>query len=300
MANPYQPDWEQAMAQGMGITTYPGSPAAMAQPGYQDPTAQAAAALTAQQVQQTPYAAKRSQVTSQGAGSPGTMRTPGVGGSPTAAMQGSRGGQAASSTGFPMPHSTSREWFGGLDEYGSTAAASSPNIFWDLYGSQQLGLEPGSMAGQFYAENYNPFAMSAALGYGSQANSYDERLAAGTSLGNLLSKPGTAFFDPGSMVSNVLSAIANPGNNEEFNQLSAIILGASTPDQQLSNLVNFLGEALSGAMPPDVLSAYLAYVQKIGMGIVTKAMEGGIAGFEKGGQNIATYLLQALGPTGGL
>lgn len=156
------------------------------------------------------------------------------------------------------------------------------------------------MTAQFYNENYNPFAMSAALGYGSDLNSYDDRLAAGTSLANLLGQPGTAFFDPGSMVSNVLSAIANPGNNEEFNQLSAIVLGASTPDQQLSNLVSFLGEALAGAMPQDVLQAYLSYIQKVGMEVVTGAMKGGIAGFERGGGNIATALLQRLGPTGGL
>jgi hypothetical protein len=194
----------------------------------------------------------------------------------------------------------SNEWYGGLDEYGGISASNSPGVFWDLYGQEKLGLNAGSATAQFYNENYNPYLLGQA--YGQKNFGMDDRLAQGTWLGNQLAQPGMTFFDPGQMVTSILSQIAQAGNggqgSSQFNELSAVAIGP--PDQQLAAILNFLGETLKSAMPADTLQAYLGWVQQIGMEVVSDAMKNGIAGFERGGGNIATALMQRLGPTGGL
>lgn len=222
----------------------------------------------------------------------------------TAAGTSGRQGGAAKSGQHSMPFRTSNEWFGALDEYGGLAAAQDPYTMFDLYGTEVLGLRPGSATGQFYGENYNPYAMGTALGQ--DLNSPDQRLAAGTWMANQLGRPGMTFFDPAQIVTSVLSQIAQAGRQGpggEFSQLAAI--GQGDPRHQLENIVQFLGEALKGAMTPDVLGAYLGWIQQVGFEVINQVMTsraagGGLAEFEKNGGNIATALLSRIGANGGL
>jgi hypothetical protein len=200
-----------------------------------------------------------------------------------------------------IPYGTSNEWWGGLDEYGSQNAAANPGIFWDLYGTQQLGLQPGSATAAFMNETYNPYAVASAFGGG---GSVDQRLAQGNAFANIIGQPGTAFFNPGQIVTSVLSQIASGGKNGEFSQLAGMMQGMD-PMSQVEQLVSFLGEALKGSMAPDALQAYLNWIQQKGMVVInqvmtSKAQGGGLAEFEKGGGNIATALLRMIGPNGGL
>lgn len=202
-----------------------------------------------------------------------------------------------------LPYGTSNEWWGGLDEYGSQAAASNPATFFDLYGTQQLGLQPGSATGQFMANTYSPYKMAEAFGGG---GAIDERLAQGNAFSNLIGQPGTAFFSPGAVVSSTLSQLAKGGSggSSEFNQLAGALQGMD-PGTQLQTLVTFLSEALKGTMAPDALDSYLNWINQKGMTVVnqvmtSKAQGGGMAEFERGGGNIATKLLQMIGPNGGL
>jgi hypothetical protein len=224
-----------------------------------------------------------------------------------AATRGTSGpGGAATSASMAMPWQSSNEWFGGLDEYGGIAAANNPGVFWDLYGTEQLGLEAGSATGAFMNENYNPYAL--AKGFGVGGVGMDDRLAQGTWLAQQLGQPGMTFFDPGQLVTSVLSQLATAGNGgggSQFGELSSLVGPGMTPDQQLSNIIDFLGEALKSAMPADTLSAYLNWLSAIGMQIIndvmtSKAQGGGLAEFERGGKNMATALMARVGPNGGL
>lgn len=215
------------------------------------------------------------------------------------------GNQGTASPGqYAMPWGSSNEWYGGLDEYGGLGAAASPQLMFDLYAQNALGLKPGSNTAQFMGENYNPYAMGTALGLDPTAP--DERLASGTWLANQIGQPGMTFFDPGQIVTQTLAQLASgklEGVGAEYNQLSAILQGQ--PHEQLQNLISFLGEALKGAMTPDVLQSYLGWLQQQGQYIVaqvmnSKAQGGGMAEFERNGGNIASALLSMIGANGGL
>lgn len=218
----------------------------------------------------------------------------------------SGGGPAATSASMAMPWQSSGEWFGGLDEYGGIAAANNPGVFWDLYGTEQLGLEAGSATGAFMNQNYNPYAL--AKGFGVGGVGMDDRLAQGTWLAQQLGQPGMTFFDPAQLVTSVLSQLATAGNGgggSQFGELSSLVGPGMTPDQQLSNIIDFLGEALKSAMPQDTLEAYLNWLSAIGMQIINEVMTskeqgGGLAAFERGGKNMATALMARVGPNGGL
>jgi hypothetical protein len=106
---------------------------------------------------------------------------------------------------------SSNEWYGGLDEYGGNAASMDPGVFWDLYGTEVLGLPSGSAASAFYNENYSPYSMMMAMG--NDMNSPDQRLAAGTALAQQLGQPGMTFIDPGQLVTNILSQLSAAGKN---------------------------------------------------------------------------------------
>jgi hypothetical protein len=231
-----------------------------------------------------------------------TVATENSGGATTIGTGGSQG--VANSSQYGMPWGSSSEWFGGLDEYGGLTAAANPGLMFDLYAQNALGLQPGSQTAQFMGQNYNPYAMGTALGL--DPTSPDERLASGTWMANQIGQPGMTFFDPGTIVTQALQQLASgsmQGPGAEYNQLSAILQG--TPDQQLNNLINFLGEALKGSMTEDVLQSYLGWLHQQGQYIVaqvmnSKAQGGGLAEFEKGKGNIATHLLNMIGASGGL
>lgn len=207
---------------------------------------------------------------------------------------GGMAGQAASPGDYQSPWFGSSEWYGNLDEYGGTAAANDPGVFWDLYATDKMGLDPGSATGAFYASQYNPTAIAQA--YGKSTNALDESLAAGTALGNQLAAPGMTFFDPGQMVGSVLQQLSNP-NSELANIIAPI---GSDPGTQLNNLISFLQEALSGAMTQEGLQAYLSQIQRAGAQLMNQVAHGGIQSFEKGGGNIGSYLINMLGASGGL
>jgi hypothetical protein len=285
MASPWNDEeYKRQAASGIGINPLGAT------------TSQAAQANLATKSANTPYVAgadaARGGVASGGRnGGDGGQRTA-LGQTPVATSQGQS---------QYIPYGTSNEWWGGLDEYGSQAAAASPGIFFDLYGTQQLGLQPGSATAAFMNETYNPYAIASAFGGG---GSVDQRLAQGNAFSNIIGQPGTAFFNPGQIVTSVLSQIASGGKNGEFSQLAGMMQGMD-PMTQVEQLVSFLGEALKGSMAPDALQSYLNWIQQKGMVVInqvmtSKAQGGGLAEFEKGGGNIATALLRMIGPNGGL
>jgi hypothetical protein len=212
----------------------------------------------------------------------------------------------AKSSDMELPWGRSNEWFGGLDEYGGINAAQSPGLMFDLYGTEVLGLNPGSATAGFYAENYNPYAMSRALG--NDLGSPDQALAAGTWMADQLGKPGMTFFDPGRIVTQALAGLAQAGRGGgggEWDFLAGLVAPGTQPHEQLQNVISFLGEALKGAMTPDALSSYLAWLESVGMEVVnqvmtSKAQGGGLAEFERNGGNIATALLSRIGQNGGM
>lgn len=213
--------------------------------------------------------------------------------------------QAANSSNAKMPWMGSNEWFGNLDEYGAINAANSPSLMFDLYATQNLGLRPGSATAGFLSDTYNPYKMAQA--FGQDLTRPDQALAAGTWLANQIGKPGATFFDPAQMVSSALKAIAaGPSKNNDWGELANIIAPpGSQPGDQLQNLMNFLSEALKGAMTDEALGAYLAWLNQKGMEVVNRVMTsnargGGLAEFERNGGNIASALLSIVGNRGGL
>jgi hypothetical protein len=87
--------------------------------------------------------------------------------------------------------------------------------------------------------------------------------------------------------------------------MNSIVSPNAQPHEQLNQIIQFIGEALMGSMPADVLSAYTNWLTQVGNEVInqvmtSKAQGGGLAEFGRGGGNIATALMSRIGPNGGL
>lgn len=189
----------------------------------------------------------------------------------------------------------------GVGEYGANIAMQSPQAFFDVYSHNNFGLPFGSATANWLGQTFDPYSIAQAFGGGSEVA---QRLGQGTQFMNIIGQPGLQTFDPKAIVSAALQQFAK-GASGDGTGLGSQLLGAD-PYTQLESIVNFLGQALQGTMDPKVLQTYLQYIQNQGMQIVGKVMTdqksggGGLAAFEKGNNNMATRLLQMLGPAMGM
>lgn len=224
-------------------------------------------------------------------------------GAPAYNANGGAGTTGSSNNSLGGTWGESSQWYGQkLSDYGAQVAQASPEAFFDIYAQNQLGLDSGSSTGSWLANTYDPYSIAAATGAGP---GMENRLAQGSQFMNIIGRPGVQFFNPGALVSGALQQFAKGINGSGNNQLGPQLAGQD-PYTQLQTIINFLGQALMGTMDPKSLETYLGFIQAKGMQIVSSVINnpndkgGGLASFERGGNNMATRLLQALGPNGGL
>lgn len=195
----------------------------------------------------------------------------------------------------------SPNWYGQSNEYGTSVMGSSPGAFWGGYAEDVMGLQPGSNAGAFLANKYNPFAMGNVM-YGKGFVSDDERLAGATSIANQIAGPGTTFFDPGVLIGQTLQALMSGDAQslaQQNPQLAALITGnIGNPAGQVDSLLGFFQDLLSATMPPDVLSAFISQLQMLGQVWFSQMRKGDIQNLDA--STFAQFLTSQLGPTLGL
>lgn len=256
----------------------------------QNPSQAAAAGLTAAQGQQAPG---RTQTTMPGS-APATGFASQVG--PNQQMT------SPSQFGTSDFTNTSNQWYGRGNEYGASAMASSPGAFWGGYSEDVMGLRPGSNAGAFLANKYNPFAIGDVM-YGKGTVGDENRLASSTAIANQIAGPGTTFFDPGVLIGKTLQALMS-GDAQSLAQqnpaLASLIQGSTgNPAGQVDALLGFFQDLLSATMPPDVLQAFLGQLQSLGQVYFSQIRrDPNLQAMDA--STFARFLVGQLGPTLGL
>src|SRR5215211_6299912 len=146
----------------------------------------------------------------------------------------------------------SDQWYGQGNTYGANSMASDPTLFWSGYGEDVQGWDPAGEATAFMASTFNPRAMGAAAYGAGDFASTEEYLGGQTAIANALSGKHAQFVDPAVLVGNVMNALkGGAGNIDKANPILAQIINGNVgnPMGQTADLINFLGEALSGSMP---------------------------------------------------
>lgn len=205
------------------------------------------------------------------------------------------------SGGYGVQTNTPSAWYGKGNEYGMSLMASDSPTFWQGYGDQTQGWGPGSNATAFYADKYNTQALGASL-FGKGAWSSDEGKMAGQSaIADAVTAPGVQFFDPGMIIGNVMKALASgdPGALANQNPMLAQLLQSvqGNPAGQVETIVGFLKNALSAAMPPDTLNAFVGQLAAMGQEFTQELLR---SPKMAGNENFASWLTKRLGPTLGL
>ena len=201
--------------------------------------------------------------------------------------------------------SGSNEWYGKINQLGAQSAGNDPSAFWNLYGSDVQGWQPGGNAASFMANTFDPMAMGQAMYGSADFSSLEETLGGSTAIANALNggQSGNAMFvDPAMLVGNVMQALAS-GDPEKMQgvnpALRAIVEGATgNPALQTENLINFFSRALGGSMPQDILRAFLGTIQRLGSVWMSDLSHGPMNKLDN--TSFARFLTQRLGPTLGL
>ena len=267
------------------------------------PISQASQQTAQQQVSEAPYDPRAAQnkgsvTTPFGNGPQQGMVTPfGSGPSRTGA-----GSTHAGPGGYGTPFITnSNQWYGKMNNYQNALAASSPEAFWSLFGGQSQGWQPGGDAEMFMAQTYDPRALGAAMFGKDQFTSVEDFMAGQTAIANQLTGARAGFINPAAVVGSVIQALSSGNVNDiaKQNPLLAQIMNenAGNPAGQIQSLISFFGQALSGSMPADVLSAWLNSLQRLGSQFIN-SMGGNIKNLD--GKSFARFLASQLGPTLGL
>lgn len=274
------------------------------------PLSQASQTTTQQQVSNAPYTPQARGAAVGGEAKPNAGNAGGQLASRTGNKPGSGGSLGSSGAGGTpgvnsYDHSFingSKEWYGGMNNYQAALAASSPEGFFSLYGGQGPGgWQPGGEAEAFMMQNYDPRALGAAMYGPGNYSSVEDMLAGQTAITNQLTGSRAGFINPGQVVGNVIQALSNGDVQAlaKVNPLLAQIINgnAGNPAGQIQDLISFLGQALMGSMPGDVLDAWLSSLQRLGSQFIN-GMGGPIKNLD--GKSFAQFLASQLGPTLGL
>jgi hypothetical protein len=172
------------------------------------------------------------------------------------------------------------------------------------------GFQPGGAVGGFLADEFNPRFLAAAANPGTQQGGFsygDQIMQQSDIMGGLMGK-GTEL-DPAAIVSNTIGALMSVKSIEDLaniNPALAAILNsaAADPTAQVQALTSFLGQALAGSMPEDMLQSWMVTIERIAQGFMSKMEQMDLSN-PKGAKsfdlaNLAQYLSQQMGPTLGL
>ena len=235
----------------------------------------------------------------------------------TSQISSTRSPQANAQQGaFANPKTTSIQqstpgWTSQLGPLGRRNASMDEGAFFNALGQHGMGgngFQPGGVIGGFLADEFNPRFLAAAANPGNQGGfSYGDNIMQQSGIMTSLMGKGTEL-DPAAIVGNTISAlmsVQNVNDLEQINPALAAILNASStdPTAQLQALLSFLGQAMAGSMPSDMLQSWLVTVERIAQGFQSQMNNMDLTG--KGNAafdlpSLAKYLAQQMGPTLGL
>jgi hypothetical protein len=181
----------------------------------------------------------------------------------------------------------------GYNEFGGMMASADSPTFFDMYAGKQWGHDPLGTTSTFLGQTFDPLNVAYAMGGGQRP---DQRLAQGEAFMNFVNQPGMQTFDPGTIVTSALKQFMNG----KADGLAGLLIGQNA-SQQMTTIMSFLRQALTGTLSQDGLEAYLNHIQQQMMGILREYGRAGtdLSAMDKNG-GIAGRLLQSLGPRGGL
>jgi hypothetical protein len=203
-------------------------------------------------------------------------------------------------------------WTSGLGPLGRRAAATDEGAFFRNLGTVGGGgFEPGGAVGGFLSDEFNPRFLAAAqnpYASGQGGYSYGEQIMQQSDIMGGLMGRGTEL-NPSAIVANTMQALMSVKSVEDLGKINpalAAILNAAAndPTAQVQALTNFLGQAMAGSMPADMLNSWMVTIERVAQGFMAKMEQMDLSG-KTGAKafdmaSLAQYLTEALGPTLGI
>ena len=174
---------------------------------------------------------------------------------------------------------------------------NGPAIWGQLTGTGSMGT-----AASYFGSRFDPRTMLIAQGMGGTDITNQDIMDMGAQMAQLmLGGPGGMMLNPTRMIQNILSTAAKMTENALIGgnaQGPLAALATQDPYTQINTITSLLQGALQSVFPSDVLAGFIEMVKRVA-GTWADSMLYEDAG-SKPKENIATYLLEHLGPTLGV